>query len=95
MAPAIRLPQPDRAEYTNGPPEVPSYSVNEPPGRSLSAAGDPGRPRGGAPGPDGVEDQPWQFPRSQYQSYMLKVQTRSFGCTPWSRVVSLFTTTCW
>jgi len=57
----------------------------------------PEAPTAGAPGVESedVRAYPVQTPASQYQSYMLKVQTRSFGCTPWSRVVSLLTTTCW
>jgi hypothetical protein len=79
--PAPRL-QPDRAEYTSGLPEIPDS---------------PEAPTAGAPGVESedVRAYPVQTPASQYQSYMLKVQTRSFGCTPWSRVVSLLTTTCW
>lgn len=73
--------QPDRGEYTSGLPESPTP---------------PEAPTAGASGVEsGVGVYPVQTPASQYQSYMLKVQTRSFGCTPWSRVVSLLTVTCW
>jgi hypothetical protein len=74
--------QPDRAEYSNSLPEIPDFA---------------GGARGGRPRPrvGGRGAYPVQFPASQYQSYMLKVQTTSFGCTPCSREVSLLTTTCW
>jgi hypothetical protein len=67
-----------RAEYSNGLSNVP---------------GDPDAGQGAVPETGGAVSAPglrlgaayaWQLPPSHHQSYMLKVQTRSLGWSPWS-----------